>query len=224
MPGGGMPALSGAPQRRTRRIPIGITTPRRRGGCPPPVSRRLESLRQATLSSKKKFFPTSGVSVWGSVNRWGRHGAVELGLRCSYRGVTRMVEHGTDRIKRGLAEMLKGGVIMDVTSAEQAAIAEEAGAVAVMALERHDGDGAGLLCNGGLLGRGDVHDDTPLQHLGKAALDPVSSVLDHAGHSSVGTAKTQFYRPVPAPPVHRTPYRDPRSGEKLLLARKGCLA
>src|SRR5882724_6568165 len=47
-----------------------------------------------------------------------------------------MVEHGTDRIKRGLAEMLKGGVIMDVTSAEQARIAEEAGAAAVMALER----------------------------------------------------------------------------------------
>src|SRR5712664_2256111 len=51
-----------------------------------------------------------------------------------------MVEHGTDRIKRGLAEMLKGGVIMDVTSAEQARIAEEAGAVAVMALERVPAD------------------------------------------------------------------------------------
>ena len=51
-----------------------------------------------------------------------------------------MVEHGTDRIKRGLAEMLKGGVIMDVTSVEQARIAEEAGAVAVMALERVPAD------------------------------------------------------------------------------------
>src|SRR5450755_3474003 len=40
------------------------------------------------------------------------------------------------RVKIGLAEMLKGGVIMDVTNAEQAAIAEKAGAVAVMALER----------------------------------------------------------------------------------------
>ena len=40
------------------------------------------------------------------------------------------------RLKTGLAEMLKGGVIMDVTNAEQAAIAERAGAVAVMALER----------------------------------------------------------------------------------------
>src|ERR671926_58876 len=40
------------------------------------------------------------------------------------------------RLKTGLAEMLKGGVIMDVTNAEQATIAEQAGAVAVMALER----------------------------------------------------------------------------------------
>jgi pyridoxal 5'-phosphate synthase pdxS subunit len=43
---------------------------------------------------------------------------------------------GGARVKRGLAEMLKGGVIMDVTTAEQAKIAEDAGAVAVMALER----------------------------------------------------------------------------------------
>ena len=44
------------------------------------------------------------------------------------------------RVKRGLAEMLKGGVIMDVTTAEQAKIAEDAGAVAVMALERVPAD------------------------------------------------------------------------------------
>jgi pyridoxal 5'-phosphate synthase pdxS subunit len=49
-------------------------------------------------------------------------------------------ETGGARIKRGLAEMLKGGVIMDVTTAEQATIAEEAGAVAVMALERVPAD------------------------------------------------------------------------------------
>ncbi|MGH2754358.1 MAG: pyridoxal 5'-phosphate synthase lyase subunit PdxS [Actinomycetota bacterium] len=49
-------------------------------------------------------------------------------------------ETGGVRVKRGLAEMLKGGVIMDVTNAEQAAIAEEAGAVAVMALERVPAD------------------------------------------------------------------------------------
>jgi pyridoxal 5'-phosphate synthase pdxS subunit len=50
------------------------------------------------------------------------------------------VETGGARVKRGLAEMLKGGVIMDVTTAEQASIAEEAGAVAVMALERVPAD------------------------------------------------------------------------------------
>ncbi|NNK92018.1 MAG: pyridoxal 5'-phosphate synthase lyase subunit PdxS, partial [Acidimicrobiia bacterium] len=48
--------------------------------------------------------------------------------------------HGTDRVKRGLAEMLKGGVIMDVVNADQARIAEEAGAVAVMSLERVPAD------------------------------------------------------------------------------------
>lgn len=51
-----------------------------------------------------------------------------------------MVEKGTYRLKKGLAEMLKGGVIMDVVNAEQAKIAEEAGAVAVMALERVPAD------------------------------------------------------------------------------------
>ena len=47
---------------------------------------------------------------------------------------------GTDRVKRGMAEMLKGGVIMDVVTAEQAKIAEDAGACAVMALERVPAD------------------------------------------------------------------------------------
>ncbi len=47
---------------------------------------------------------------------------------------------GTARVKRGLAEMLRGGVIMDVVTAEQAKIAEDAGAVAVMALERVPAD------------------------------------------------------------------------------------
>src|SRR6266480_1600880 len=47
---------------------------------------------------------------------------------------------GTDRVKRGLAEMLRGGVIMDVVTPEQAVIAEDAGAVAVMALERVPAD------------------------------------------------------------------------------------
>ena len=47
---------------------------------------------------------------------------------------------GTERVKRGMADMLKGGVIMDVVTAEQAKIAEDAGAVAVMALERVPAD------------------------------------------------------------------------------------
>ena len=51
-----------------------------------------------------------------------------------------MLELGTMRVKTGLAEMLKGGVIMDVVDADQARIAEEAGAVAVMALERVPAD------------------------------------------------------------------------------------
>jgi pyridoxal 5'-phosphate synthase pdxS subunit len=51
-----------------------------------------------------------------------------------------VVEKGTWTVKKGLAEMLKGGVIMDVTTPEQAKIAEEAGACAVMALERVPAD------------------------------------------------------------------------------------
>ena len=51
-----------------------------------------------------------------------------------------MSEKGTDRVKRGMAEMQKGGVIMDVVNAEQAKIAEAAGTTAVMALERVPSD------------------------------------------------------------------------------------
>jgi pyridoxal 5'-phosphate synthase pdxS subunit len=50
------------------------------------------------------------------------------------------MDKGTYRVKTGFAEMFKGGVIMDVTTADQACIAEEAGAVAVMALERVPAD------------------------------------------------------------------------------------
>ncbi|CEG21170.1 Pyridoxal biosynthesis lyase PdxS [Planococcus massiliensis] len=51
-----------------------------------------------------------------------------------------MSEQGTNRVKRGMAEMQKGGVIMDVVNADQARIAEAAGATAVMALERVPSD------------------------------------------------------------------------------------
>jgi len=55
-------------------------------------------------------------------------------------GIETMAQIGTERVKRGMAEMQKGGVIMDVVNAEQAKIAEDAGAVAVMALERVPSD------------------------------------------------------------------------------------
>ncbi len=58
----------------------------------------------------------------------------------SYPGAQTGPRTGTGRVKRGMAEMLKGGVIMDVVTAEQARIAEDAGAVAVMALERVPAD------------------------------------------------------------------------------------
>jgi pyridoxal 5'-phosphate synthase pdxS subunit len=63
------------------------------------------------------------------------------------------VRHGTWRLKQGLAQMLKGGVIMDVTTPEQARIAEEAGAVAVMALERVPAD---VRAEGGVARMADV--------------------------------------------------------------------
>src|SRR5262249_36147378 len=58
---------------------------------------------------------------------------------CSQQEELEMTEN-LIRLKTGLAEMLKGGVIMDVTNAEQARISQEAGAVAVMALERVPAD------------------------------------------------------------------------------------
>lgn len=58
-----------------------------------------------------------------------------------------MVRTGTDKVKRGMAEMQQGGVVMDVVNAEQARIAEDAGAVAVMALEQVPSD---IRKNGGV--------------------------------------------------------------------------
>ena len=63
---------------------------------------------------------------------------------------------GTSRVKRGMAEMLKGGVIMDVVNVEQARIAEDAGAVAVMALERVPAD---IRAQGGVARMSDPGDD-----------------------------------------------------------------
>ena len=71
------------------------------------------------------------------------------------------------RVKSGLAEMLKGGVIMDVTTAEQARIAEESGAVAVMALERVPAD---IRAEGGVAR---MADPTKIQEIQEAVTIPV---------------------------------------------------
>src|SRR6185436_2841062 len=76
-------------------------------------------------------------------------------------------ETGTFRVKSGLAEMLKGGVIMDVTTAEQAKIAEDAGAVAVMALERVPAD---IRAEGGVAR---MADPTKVQEIIEAVSIPV---------------------------------------------------
>src|SRR5687768_10173833 len=69
-------------------------------------------------------------------------------------GVTEAMERGTWTVKTGLAQMLKGGVIMDVVTPEQAKIAEEAGACAVMALERVPAD---IRRDGGVARMSDPH-------------------------------------------------------------------
>ncbi len=82
---------------------------------------------------------------------------------------------GTFRLKKGLAEMLKGGVIMDVVSAEQAKIAERAGAVAVMALERVPAD----IRKSGLVAR--MADPKKVKEIMKAVTIPVMAKV-RIGH------------------------------------------
>ena len=77
------------------------------------------------------------------------------------------MEKGTLRLKSGLAQMLKGGVIMDVTNAEQAKIAEKAGAVAVMALERVPAD---IRASGGVAR---MADPLKIKEIRKAVTIPV---------------------------------------------------
>ena len=71
------------------------------------------------------------------------------------------MEKGTWRVKTGMAEMLKGGVIMDVVTPEQARIAEDAGAVAVMALERVPAD---IRAQGGVARMSDPELVTQIKH------------------------------------------------------------
>ena len=78
------------------------------------------------------------------------------------------MEKSTFRLKAGLAEMLKGGVIMDVVTAEQAKIAEDAGAVAVMALERVPAD---IRAHGGVARMSD-RDPALLRYLGEMGIRP----------------------------------------------------
>ena len=79
----------------------------------------------------------------------------------------RVKDEGTFRVKAGLAEMLKGGVIMDVVTAEQAKVAEDAGAVAVMALERVPAD---IRAAGGVAR---MADPTKVQEIQEAVTIPV---------------------------------------------------
>ena len=78
-----------------------------------------------------------------------------------------MFDIGTMRVKSGLADMLKGGVIMDVTNADQAKIAEDAGACAVMALERVPSD---IRAEGGVAR---MADPTKIQEIKAAVTIPV---------------------------------------------------
>src|ERR1044072_1547298 len=87
-----------------------------------------------------------------------RRGAPRLGL---------MRDEASFRVKRGLAEMLRGGVIMDVVDAEQAKIAEDAGASSVMALERVPAD---IRRDGG---GGRMSDPSMIEGIQKAATIPV---------------------------------------------------
>src|SRR6266542_2570628 len=84
-------------------------------------------------------------------------------------------ETGTLRVKTGLAEMLKGGVIMDVTTADQAKIAEDAGACAVMALERVPAD---IRAEGGVVRMADA---TKVQEIKDAVTIPVMAKV-RIGH------------------------------------------
>lgn len=93
---------------------------------------------------------------------------------------------GTARVKRGLAEMLKGGVIMDVVTREQARIAEDAGAVAVMALERVPAD---IRAQGGVARMSDpdliagIIDEVSIPVMAKARIGHFveAQVLQHLG-------------------------------------------
>src|ERR671935_160294 len=93
-----------------------------------------------------------------------------------------MRDEATFRVKAGLAEMLKGGVIMDVVTPEQAQIAEDAGAVAVMALERVPAD---IRAQGGVSRMSDpdmidgIVNAVSIPVMAKARIGDVSNAVTH---------------------------------------------
>src|SRR2546422_1619883 len=93
----------------------------------------------------------------------------------------KQLRFGTELLKRGFAKMQKGGVVMDVTNAEQAAIAEEAGAVAVMALERVPAD---IRAAGG---GGRMADPTKIQESMDSVTGPVMAKI-RDGHEAEARA------------------------------------
>jgi pyridoxal 5'-phosphate synthase pdxS subunit len=92
----------------------------------------------AVPSSASSASPLGVGSDAGSVSAASSGSDVSAGTAA--RPANAAAETGTSRVKRGMADMLKGGVIMDVVTPDQAKIAEDAGAVAVMALERVPAD------------------------------------------------------------------------------------
>ena len=117
-----------------------------------------------------------------------------------------MAEFGTMRVKSGLAEMLKGGVIMDVDDAEQARIAEDAGAVAVMALERVPAD---IRAQGGVAR---MADPTKIREIQEAVTIPVmakaaSATSSRRRSSRRSRSTTSTSREVLTPADERAPRR-----------------
>ena len=95
------------------------------------------------------------------------------------------INRGNLLVKRGLAEMLKGGVIMDVINKEQAKIAEDAGAVAVMALERVPAD---IRRDGGVAR---MSDPALIEEIQQAVTIPVMAKA-RIGHHVTVLVETQF--------------------------------
>ncbi len=96
----------------------------------------MEETVAAVVRPSHERFPVSSSTPEGSVP----DGSTPDGRAGTNGAASTATSRGTARVKRGMAEMLKGGVIMDVVTPEQAKIAEDAGAVAVMALERVPAD------------------------------------------------------------------------------------